>query len=544
MTSPTFTIEPTPAVPEMPKTATHAEPHVTTPKMVKPDAIQPSETPALPVEASKTEMLPTDMATRVPSTTTTTTRPVTRAPKPTTPKPTTTTTKETITTEAMKCLKPDINEAISRVNVNVGEMLEYRIPEETFTACGKGGTSSLQLTMLLNTSSRIPDDYWMQFDSKNQVLRALPMEAEIGRHSVTLVAKLPDQEIIINTSFKVHVRQPGKKNAINHEISMTFDADYATFVRSLDSKLDLARRVASVYGEDNVSSMTVTRIAPGSVVYAWSNKTLAGTGCPVDDIRSVGSKIIRDDGTLSEEAIEKLRPWRLVGAFLAPLGECQHDSAFPVLSATMRPVTARPDAIPDMTTAYKPTSSVAMPEVVKPDKTMAPTSPPMTSPNTTESVAKGSTTSTDDIWITTVVPAVVIVSILVLALLIACILYRKKRKGKMNLEDQNTFVNKGAPVIFPDELDDKPSDSTKPLLLETPPAPPPEYHRGTSESPERRTGLKETTPPTDEADPDIEETSVTSPLYQPPPPVTSSSGKQARPHVQQPYKSQPPKIQP
>ena len=105
-------------------------------------------------------------------------------------------------------------------------------------------------------------------------------------------------------------------------------------------------------------------------------------------------------------------------------------------------------------------------------------------------------------------------------------------------------------MIFPDELDEKPNDSTKPLLLEgNPPAhPPPEYghsQHGPSQSPERMNGgpREPSAPMNHEVDAQIEH-DVTSPLYQPPPPVTANSGKTARPHVHQSYRSQPPEIQP
>ena len=293
-----------------------------------------------------------------------------------------------------------------------------------------------------------------------------------------------------------------------------------------------------MFGDENTSALTVTRIARGSVVYAFTNNTLSGGSCPVDDITALADKLVTADGNLNPEAEEKLKPWVLAGAATAPAGDCEGNPNFPVRSATAaaKPTMSTATAKPGVT--EKPTDAPGMSDKPSMPKTTT------ASPNVT-GVATAGKTSEDDIWITTVVPAVVIVAILLIALLVACILYRKKRKGKMNLEDQNTFVNKGAPVIFPDELDEKPNDSTKPLLIEgSPPAPPPEYHRGTSESPEPRgNNHKENTPPTDEVDADIE-IDATSPLYQPPPPVTASSGKQARPHVQQPYRSQPPEIHP
>lgn len=53
--------------------------------------------------------------------------------------------------------------------------------------------------------------------------------------------------------------------------------------------------------------------------------------------------------------------------------------------------------------------------------------------------------------ITFVVPAVIICTMLLLAGIVACILYRRRRTGKMSVGDEDerqSFRNKGIPVIF------------------------------------------------------------------------------------------------
>ena len=58
-------------------------------------------------------------------------------------------------------------------------------------------------------------------------------------------------------------------------------------------------QVASVFGDDNPSALTVTRIARGSVVYAFTNNTLSGSACPVDDITALADKLVTADGSLN-----------------------------------------------------------------------------------------------------------------------------------------------------------------------------------------------------------------------------------------------------
>ena len=282
-------------------------------------------------------------------------------------------------------------------------------------------------------------------------------------------------------------------------------------------------QVAAVFGDKDTSALTVTSLKRGSLVYTFTNNTLAGAGCPVADVTAMADRLVTADGTLTPEAVQTLKPWVLSGAASAPAGACEGNPAFPTRSASSKP-TQPPQ--PDQTKTTTTTTPAAAPNVT--------------------GVASAGKGSGDDMWITTVVPVAVIVAIVLLAVLVACLLYRKKRKGKMKMEEQSTFVNKGAPVIFPDELDDKPSDSSKPLLMEgSPPAAPPDYQLAgpNSHQPDMAPHDSHAPPPAGVLDADIE-VDASSPLYQPPPPVAAPSGKQARPHVQQPYRAQPPEIHP
>ncbi|KAJ9584025.1 hypothetical protein L9F63_021629 [Diploptera punctata] len=120
----------------------------------------------------------------------------------------------------------------------------------------------------------------------------------------------------------------------------------------------------------------------------------------------------------------------------------------------------------------------------------------------------------------------------------------RRRTGKMNVGDEDerqSFRNKGIPVIFQDELEERPDPGNKsPVIMkeEKPPLPPPEYQRGEPEHP--------TSPPT-AAHPLLGETTTSEdPPYQPPPPFTSSrdTGRQNRPKPTPTYRKPPPYVPP
>ena len=56
-----------------------------------------------------------------------------------------------------------------------------------------------------------------------------------------------------------------------------------------------------------------------------------------------------------------------------------------------------------------------------------------------------------------IVPGIIITLMLLLAAVIACVLYRRRRTGKLGLEERRGFVSKGIPIIFAEELEERPS---------------------------------------------------------------------------------------
>ena len=99
--------------------------------------------------------------------------------------------------------------------------------------------------MCRGTTTRIPDNWFLQFDNKMQVIRGMPLADDVGTYNMTIIANLRSEPFITTHTFKITVRKPkGKKSRVNHELSMTIDTDYNEFMGSLDKKLDLANKVS------------------------------------------------------------------------------------------------------------------------------------------------------------------------------------------------------------------------------------------------------------------------------------------------------------
>lgn len=457
--------------------------------------IQPTMTRPVYVGASVTPATPT---TRKP-----TKRPG-KKPK-TTPIPKTTTTKPPRRTTPVAVLpdgniKPQIQNPIDQVNAYVGTYFEVKVPPDTFFDKEDGTTDRLKLT-LRKGNDLVGDDSWIQFNSTSQLLYGLPDQEHEGKHEYFMQATDKGGLYAID-AFEVRVNRWGNNVKPPVLFTAVFDGDARTVTNDIHKKILLVKKLAQSFGDRNSSTVTLKNIMKGSIIVEWTNNSVQQNPCPKDQIQRLSSRISDNEGRPSPHFRYVMEPdFKASNITVRGTGSCRNYMFVP------------------------------MGEI--PDPTQSPVTP---------AVGAGRQ-STDDVYLHTVIPAVVVAAILLIAGIIAMICYRKKRKGKLTIEDQATFIKKGVPIIFADELDDSkpPPSSSMPLILqeEKPPLPPPEYPNMASPetTPLNQDLLGEYTPLHDE-DPNA-------PPYQPPPPFSvPMEGKGSRPKNMTPYRSPPPYVPP
>ena len=392
---------------------------------------------------------------------------------------------------------PMLNQEIRRLTASVGEVFHFRLPENMFID-EDGNTRDLKIVFSDIHDKSLSPYHWLRFDEEKQVLFGIPLTNDVGKHEY-LIKAIDSQNQIGSDAFDMHVKNPAENLVLTHVFVTTLNEVYERFKMDVMRRYSVADKISNVYGDPDPTNILLVGLEKGSVKYSWTNKTLLGTGmneCPSREIGELISKVIhRENSSLREEFLDGLKPHEVMEVEVKKKGPCG-DGTF---------VVGHPD--------------------IK---------------NTIPVETRPADPREEDILITTIVPAVVIAAMLLLALFIACILYRKKRKGKLSDEDQHTFIKRGIPIVFQDELDDKPCPPTRPLILdeEKPPLPPPEYHRSGG-------GSFPSTPPSDHKEPidtteDERDDDITSPLYPPPPPLNSANNRRSRPPIQQSYKSPPP----
>ncbi|XP_026529120.1 dystroglycan [Notechis scutatus] len=398
---------------------------------------------------------------------------------------------------------PALKNHIDRVDAWVGTYFELKIPSDTFYDKEDTTTDKLQLTMKLENEKALEETSWVQFNSTSQLMYGLPNHTHEGRHEFFMHATDKGGLSAVD-AFEIFVHTLEDDEIPPVKFKARFHGDHNIVANDINKKITLVKKLAFALGDRNSSTITIENIGKGSILVEWTNNTLPLDPCPKEKILILSRKISDDSGVPSTVFSNTLEPeFKPINISVVGAGSCKHIQFIPVTK----------DGFP---TTVRPTEIVPR----DPEKT-----------------------SEDDVYLHTVIPAVVVAAILLIAGIIAMICYRKKRKGKLTIEDQATFIKKGVPIIFADELDDSkpPPSSSMPLILqeEKAPLPPPEYPNQNmpETTPLNQDVIGEYTPLRDE-DPNA-------PPYQPPPPFTTPmEGKGSRPKNMTPYRSPPPYVPP
>ncbi|XP_034946402.1 dystroglycan isoform X1 [Chelonus insularis] len=398
---------------------------------------------------------------------------------------------------------------VDHISAVVGQLLIFRVPKDTFYDPEDGSTTYLKLSLLTSDRNPIPPSDWLQFDTKNQEFYGVPMK--VGRKEYQLIAT--DKDGASANDNLVVVVEPASTVKPSAEFTIKLGVNYKLFSQSAMLKKNFILKLRELFGDKDTNAISITSIvpAPGSnnTIVTWRNTTLPTAYCPNDEITRLSEVLfVKPDNKELTNRIE-----RIMG------------TEFPVDQLTLTPMEI---CLGEFTRVHSHDSGRGM------------LPPILSGADRDDDDLRTLGTSQDDYLITFVLPAIIISAMLVLAGIIACVLYKRKRSGKMSVsgerdDERQTFKSKGIPVIFQDELEEKPDPGNKsPVILkeEKPPLPPPEYHQEKVD---------------DGSDqPMLPKESNSEEPYQPPPPFarTSDNTRQNRPKPTPTYRKPPPYVPP
>lgn len=218
------------------------------------------------------------------------------------------------------------------------------------------------------------------------------------------------------TDGMVVIVQPAPFMRHSVEFSMTLAIPYESFAHSALQKRTFIEKVAALFEDKDTHAISLDSISEGSTIVTWRNTSLPTNICPDAEITRLSEILVKADKSLTDRIEQYMgEEFPVKQITLTPLGMCQGQ----------------------LTGVYSPENYT---------------------PPSEDSRSVG--TTSDDYLITCVLPAIIIAAMLLLAGIIACVLYRRRRSGKMSVSEQDderqSFRSKGIPVIFQDELEEKP----------------------------------------------------------------------------------------
>lgn len=306
---------------------------------------------------------------------------------------------------------------VDQINAVVGQLLTFRVPEDTFFDPEDGSSRSMRMSLLKMDRSEISQEDWLQFDSKNQEFYGVPLMEDYiqsKRREYQLVVVDKEGAEAVDTLVVVIKQAPEMRHLV--DFSMTLHIPYESFYYSATQKRNFIERLRDLFGDKDTSAISISGIGPGSTVVNWKNVTLRTDSCPDAEIKRLMEILVKPDKSLTDHVNE------IMG------------KEYPVQQVTLTPLSI---CVGELTRVHTPGSFV---------------------PPSEDSTAVGS--SQDDYLITFILPAIIIAAMILLAGVIAFILYRRRRSGKMSVsqhdDERQSFRSKGIPVIFQDELEEKP----------------------------------------------------------------------------------------
>ena len=121
--------------------------------------------------------------------------------------------------------------------------------------------------------------------------------------------------------FTLSVKRQPDEDHFTHEFSMTLRDNFWQFVNNLENRLDLAQSVASLFGDEDLSWMTVTGIERGTI-FSWTNNSLPLHTCSSQKLDDLRSTVLLPDDTVRPEVLDQMQPYTVTDVAFELKGAC------------------------------------------------------------------------------------------------------------------------------------------------------------------------------------------------------------------------------
>ena len=264
----------------------------------------------------------------------------------------------------------------------------------------------MDLRLLTPNRRELSPDAWLQFDSRNQEFVGIPLEEEVGRSDYQLVCSDKNGlSAIDGIEVIVHNRPFSESYPI--EFALRF-GDYSGFA---SRKVRIVELIALFFGDSSPRNVVVKTFDTDENKIVWFNKSLSQLPCEHPNIEWMKTTLLDSDGKMKPQLVQAFQPYlKLIDVEAIKKNRC----AFGSVPTSTRPTDRNPN-------------------------------------DRLGGTFLGGMIPSTDYLLTFIIPAVIITCMLILAILLACLLHKKRKAGKLNLFYSESLPPR-VPVILQDEL--------------------------------------------------------------------------------------------
>ncbi|RVE48322.1 hypothetical protein evm_007073 [Chilo suppressalis] len=325
-------------------------------------------------------------------------------------------------THAPDTYPPVTRNQVDHLTATAGHLFIYKVPEDTFFDPEDGGTRNLHLSVRYDDRSELPAGHWLQFDANNQEFYGLPAPGDEGSVPYQLIAEDSSKKSAYDSIVVEVLKAPSIRPTV--EFQMTMEYPFPMLAYDATNKRKVVEKLAALFGQKATDNIRIDKITDNPTTIIWYNTSLPMDRCPKKEIEELRKMIIvdyRGSAAALKENVDHVfdKDLKVMSIRLIPQGLCAEQNT----------------KIPKTTIQVHPGSNPV-----------------------NQHSSKTASANDNGYLITFVIPAVVIVCMILVAGIIACVLYRRRRTGKMSVgdeEERQAFRSKGIPVIFQDELEER-----------------------------------------------------------------------------------------
>ena len=222
---------------------------------------------------------------------------------------------------------PQIRNAVDKLNVTAGELLQFQVPDDMCWDKEDGATRDLNLQLLTLSRLEVDSDNWLQFDTKNQEFIGVPLENDVGREEYQLVCsdnegyssidgievtflitQTSNSKVILDLSLQVSTLSRPFFEKFNMMFIFTFNDTLDDGNKLSRSRVRLMKQLARIFGNEDTKHIVLSKVDPVTLEVAWYNKTYSMKDCPVEDIQVARRLLLEEEGSVSPAVVQAFLP--------------------------------------------------------------------------------------------------------------------------------------------------------------------------------------------------------------------------------------------